>query len=102
MHHFFMESHGRSCKIPGMMERSQTWIKALLGLIAVLIVIWLAPAPIYRARGILLPTQDTRSPIAADRVIQRSEPTLSGKVLGHVRIERYYEGFNASVNEEIK
>ncbi|MCB1827850.1 MAG: hypothetical protein KDH94_05415, partial [Coxiellaceae bacterium] len=73
-----------------MMEKARTWINLIAGLLAILIIIWLAPAPVYKARGILLPSENARAPISPDSVVLVANRPYKGQLLGHINIENHY------------
>ncbi len=82
------------------MLRPRLWISTVIGLLAVVLVIWLSPAPNYRARGILLPAKQTRPAIASQSVAALLQST-AGKVMGYINIEHHYGAEEGSARQEI-
>jgi len=83
------------------MLKSRLWISTVIGLLAVALVIWLSPAPNYKARGILLPAKQTQSAIAAQSVTALLPPPTAGKVMGYINIERHYAMDEGWARQEI-
>ena len=84
-----------------MTEQQRKWTSGLIGFIAVLLIIWLSPSPVYKARGILLSTQTIRSPIAPSSVTQLSNRPFGASILGYINIERHYPAPNNLAHQEI-
>lgn len=84
-----------------MTKKQRTWTSGIIGFIAVLLVIWLSPSPVYKAHGILLPTKDTRSPISPNAVVQLSQRPFGGIVMGHINMERHYPAPNNLAQQEM-
>lgn len=81
-------------------DKKRVWVSSIIGIIVILILFWLIPSQTLQAKGILLPSKETRQPISEKDVIFYSNPPETYQNLGSIRVVRHYPAEQPKVAEK--